>query len=190
MNYQERLDLLASAGVLQTGHFKLTSGRHSDRYLQCARLFESPSYSEIICETIAHDFKESAVDLVVGPALGGIIMAYEVARKLGVKNVFAERENGVMTLRRGFFIAPGSRVLVVEDTVTTGGSVREVMELVLAQGAIPVGVGAVADRTGGEIDFGVPFSSFVSMTVESFSAEACPLCAKGLPVTKPGSRSI
>ena len=190
MNHQEKLDLLASAGVLQTGHFKLTSGRHSDRYLQCARLFENPGFSETICGNIADSFKEQSIDLVIGPALGGIIMAYEVARKLGAKNIFAERENGVMTLRRGFAIAPGARVLVVEDTVTTGGSVREVLDLVLAHKGIPVGVGAVADRSGGNVDFKVPLVAFISMVVESYPPESCPLCTKGLPIVKPGSRSI
>jgi orotate phosphoribosyltransferase len=190
MNHHEKLDLLASAGVLQTGHFKLTSGRHSDRYLQCARLFENPDFSEIVCGDIADSFKEQSIDLVIGPALGGIIMAYEVARKLAAKNIFAERENGVMTLRRGFAITPGARVLVVEDTITTGGSVQEVLALVLAHQGVPVGVGAVADRSGGKVDFKVPLAAFVSMVVASYPAETCPLCAQGLPIVKPGSRNI
>jgi orotate phosphoribosyltransferase len=188
MQQKDRLSLLSRAGVLQEGHFKLTSGLHSDRYLQCARLFENPKYAEIVCRDIAQHFSGCEIDIVVGPAMGGIIMAYEVARGLGAKGIFAERENGAMTLRRGFSAPPGSRVLVVEDTVTTGGSVREVIELVLQGGAKVLGVGVVADRTGGRVDFGVEFYPFVSMVVQSYPPDRCPLCAKDIPITKPGSR--
>lgn len=190
MTREEKLQLLTDAGVLQTGHFRLTSGRHSDRYMQCARVFENPAYAEAICREIAKGFEGERVELVVGPALGGIIISYEVARQLKVRNIFAERENGAMTLRRGFVIEPGTRVLVVEDTVTTGGSVREVIDLVRAKGGVVVGVGAVVDRSGGKVDFGVPLRAAVSMEVVSYEEADCPLCRQGLPVVKPGSRGL
>ncbi|MEG1849930.1 MAG: orotate phosphoribosyltransferase, partial [Oscillospiraceae bacterium] len=126
----------------------------------------------------------------IGPALGGIIISYEVSRALGVRNLFAERENGVMTLRRGFAIEPGTRVLVVEDTITTGGSVREVIELVTRMGGVVVGVGAVVDRSNGKVDFGVPLCAAVSMEVVSWEEGDCPLCKEGRPIQKPGSRAF
>ena len=182
------IEILRSTGVMQEGHFKLTSGRHSDRYMQCARLFEYPEESSRVCAAVADAFRGEKIDLVAGPALGGVIMAYEVARALGVRNVFAERENGAMTFRRGFYVAPGSRVLVVEDVVTTGGSVKEVVDLLRAEGAEIVGVASVVDRSNGSVNFGVPFRALVSMNVESWEADDCPLCKQNLPITKPGSR--
>ena len=173
---------------MQEGHFQFTSGRHSDNYMQCARLFEHPGDSVTICSDVAEAFRDKGVDLVAGPALGGIIMAYEVARILGVRNVFAERENGTMTLRRGFEVAPGSRALVVEDVVTTGGSVKEVIELLVGLGVEVVGVGSVVDRSNGTVDFGVPFHAVATMDLKSWEAEDCHLCRQGLPITKPGSR--
>ena len=143
MTREEKIQLLTDAHVLQTGHFRLTSGRHSDKYMQCARVFENARYSEVVCRDIADAYRGERIDLVVGPALGGIIITYEVARQLGTRNIFAERENGTMTLRRGFAIEPGTRVLVVEDTITTGGSVREVIDLVREKGGVVVGVGSV-----------------------------------------------
>lgn len=188
MTREEKIALLEEANVLQTGHFRLTSGRHSDKYMQCARVFEYGKYSEAICADIAEAFKDKNVELVIGPAVGGIIISYEVARQLGVRNIFAERENGVMTLRRGFFIEPGTRVLVVEDTITTGGSVREVIDIVKAKGGEVVGVGSVVDRSNGAVDFGVPLHAAVSMEVVSYEEADCPLCKQGLPIVKPGSR--
>jgi len=182
--------ILERLGVLQGGHFKLTSGRHSDRYMQCARLFEHPAESGELCADLAGLFGGEDVSLVAGPALGGIIMAYETARALGVSNIFSEREGGVMTFRRGFSVAPGERVLVVEDVVTTGGSVREVIELIRAGGAEVVGVGAIVDRSGGSMGFGVPFRPLLSRSVESWSEADCPLCRAGRSITRPGSRAI
>lgn len=188
MTREEKIKLLEDAQVLQTGHFRLTSGRHSDKYMQCARVFEDAKYAEPICKDIADAFRDENIDLVVGPAIGGVIITYEVARQLGVRNIFAERENGVMTLRRGFAVEPGSRVLVVEDTITTGGSVKEVIALVKEKGGIVVGVGSVVDRSNGNVDFGVPLHAAVSMEVISYEEADCPLCKQGLPVIKPGSR--
>lgn len=188
MNKEQALEVLKRTGVMQEGHFRLTSGRHSDRYMQCARLFEYPWDSAEICAEIAATFKDDRVELVAGPAIGGIIIAYEIARALNVRNIFAEREEGKMTLRRGFHVEPGTRVLVVEDVVTTGGSAREVVELMKAAGAEVVGVGSVVDRSNGTVDFGVPFHALVSMDVQSWEADNCPLCREGQPIIKPGSR--
>ena len=190
MTREEKIALLEEANVLQTGHFRLTSGRHSDKYMQCARVFEDAKYSEAICADIAEAFKDKGVELVVGPAVGGIIISYEVSRQLGVRNIFAERENGVMTLRRGFAIQPGTRVLVVEDTITTGGSVKEVIALVKEKGGDVIGVGSVVDRSNGTVDFGVPLHAAVSMEVVSYEEAECPFCKQGLPIVKPGSRNF
>lgn len=188
MTREEKIQILKDTQVLQTGHFRLTSGRHSDQYMQCARVFEDVKYSEPICKDIADAFRDEKIDLVIGPAIGGIIITYEVARQLQVRNIFAERENGVMTLRRGFAIEPGTRVLVVEDTITTGGSVKEVIALVREKGGDVIGVGSVVDRSNGAVDFGVPLHAAVSMAVISYEEADCPLCKQGLPITKPGSR--
>lgn len=185
------LEILQETGVLLQGHFLLTSGRHSERYMQCARVFQYPTYSEELSRMLAEQLKGLDIDVVIGPAIGGIIFSYEMGRVLGVKTLFAERENGVMTLRRGFSIEPGSRVLVVEDAVTTGGSVREVIALAEALGAQVVGVGSLVDRSGGAVDFGVPFHAVYRTVIESYSAEECPLCKEGkLPLVKPGSRIL
>ena len=184
------LEILKEADVLQEGHFLLTSGRHSDKYLQCAKIFQYTKYSEELCRALAEKFAGKGVELVIGPAIGAIQMSYEVSRHLGVKNIFAERENGKMTLRRNFTIEPGQKVLVVEDVVTTGGSVREVIDIVREHGGEVVGLGVVVDRTGGKIDFGVPLESVISMEGVSYEADECPLCKKGLPLVKPGSRQI
>ncbi|MDR3076308.1 MAG: orotate phosphoribosyltransferase [Synergistaceae bacterium] len=188
----EPLEILGKLGALQTGHFRLTSGRHSDRYMQCARLFEHPAESAELCARLAEIFKRDAghIDAVAGPALGGIIMAYEVARAFGARNIFAERENGAMTLRRGFRIEPGERVLVVEDVVTTGGSVKEVINLLRGMGAEVAGVGSVVDRSDGAVDFGVTFRALVAMDIKSWDESQCPLCKAGAPIVKPGSRVV
>ena len=189
MTKERAYEILKEAGVLLEGHFLLTSGRHSNRYLQCARIFRNTRYSEELCAALAEKFRDAGVDIVIGPALGAVQMAYEVSRALGCENFFAEREDGAMTLRRGFAIQPGQRVLVVEDVVTTGGSVRDVLEIVRQAGGVIVGVGSIVDRTGGRIDFGVPFHSVVSMEVESWEPGECPLCKAGAPAPyKPGSR--
>lgn len=190
MTREEKIQLLEDAQVLQTGHFRLTSGRHSNKYMQCARVFEDAKYAEPICKDIADAFRGEKIDLVVGPAIGGIIITYEVSRQLGVRNIFAERENGAMTLRRGFALEAGSRVLVVEDTITTGGSVKEVIALVKEKGGVIVGVGSVVDRSNGSVDFGVPLHAAVSMEVISYDETDCPLCQQGLPIAKPGSRTF
>lgn len=183
-------EILKEAGVLLEGHFLLTSGRHSNRYLQCAKIFRNTKYSEELCGALAEQFKDDDIQLVIGPAMGAVQMAYEVSRHIGCENFFAERdENGEMALRRGFAVEEGQRVLIVEDVVTTGGSVREVMELVRRAGGMVAGVGSIVDRTGGKINFGVPFRAVYVADVTSWEADECPLCKEGVgaPV-KPGSR--
>nr|WP_319488130.1 orotate phosphoribosyltransferase [uncultured Caproiciproducens sp.] len=189
---QRVMEILKEAGVLLEGHFKLTSGRHSNKYLQCAKIFRNTKYSEELCAALAEQYRNDKVQIVIGPAMGAVQMAYEVSRALHCENFFTERgEDGKMVLRRGFAVNPGDRVLVVEDVVTTGGSVREVIDLVKEAGGEVVGVGSVVDRTGGKIDFGVPFKAVISVDVESWEPENCPLCRAGAsePV-KPGSRKI
>ncbi len=188
MDRQQVLKILTDTDVLMEGHFLLTSGRHSDKYLQCARIFQYPVHASKIAEHLARQFPDNSIDLVIGPAIGGIILSYEMGRVLGVKTIFAERENGVMTLKRGFEIPPQSKVLVVEDVVTTGGSVKEVIELVKEHQAEVSGVAAIVDRSGGNVDFGTKFICAVKMDVLSFKPEECPLCKSGKALVKPGSR--
>lgn len=192
MTEERVMEIFKEAGVLLEGHFRLTSGRHSNRYLQCAKIFRNTKYSEELCSALAAKFMGSGIEVVIGPAMGAVQMAYEVSRPLKCENFFTERdETGKMALRRGFEVLPGQKVLVVEDVVTTGGSVREVMDIVEKAGGITVGVGSIVDRTGGKIDFGVPFYSVISLDVESWAPEDCPLCKAGAPApVKPGSRKI
>lgn len=191
LNYNEAMEIFKGAGALTEGHFRLTSGRHSNQYMQCAQVLQYPKETEILARHLAEAFKDDKVELVVGPAMGGIIVAYEVARQLGIPSIFTERQDGEMCLRRGFAIKPGQRVLVVEDVVTTGGSVQEVMQVVHTAGAQVVGVGVLVDRSSGMADFGVKTEAVLSLNIQSWEAEQCPLCAEGIqPVTKPGSRSL
>ncbi|MGN1093108.1 MAG: orotate phosphoribosyltransferase [Monoglobaceae bacterium] len=190
MTNNEIIEMLKEAEVLLEGHFLLTSGRHSDKYMQCAKIFQNSKYSVPLCGELVEKYKNDNIEVVIGPAIGAIQMAYEVGKQLGVKNIFAEREDGKMTLRRGFTIEKGQRVLVVEDVVTTGGSVREVIELVEQCGGVVAGVGSIVDRTGGKIDFGVPYKSAFSMDITSYEADECPICKTGAPLVKPGSRNV
>lgn len=190
LSRQEIRAIFEKTGALLTGHFLLSSGRHSDRYFQCALVLQHPSYAELLCRELVRRLDVGRVEAVVGPALGGIIVSYEVARALGVRSLFAERENGRMTLRRGFALSPGERVLVVEDVVTTGGSVREVLEAVRQSGAEAAGVAALVDRSNGSVDFGLPFYSLLTLPAASYLPQECPLCRRGEPLVKPGSRPL
>ena len=157
--------------------------------MQCAKIFRHPKYSEELCAALAEMFRGEQIDVVIGPAMGAVQMAYEVSRALGCENFFTERVDGAMTLRRGFEVTPGMRCLLVEDVVTTGGSVKEVAELVRQAGGTVVGIGSIVDRSNGKVDFGVPFRAVYPVEVVSWEAEDCPLCKEGkLPVVKPGSR--
>jgi orotate phosphoribosyltransferase len=181
---------MTAAGALLEGHFKLSSGLHSSRYLQCALYLADPTRAEAAGRQLAARLKSAAAQLVVAPALGGVVIGHEVARALeDVPFFFTERSEGAMTLRRGFRIEPGCRVLVVEDVVTTGGSTREVMGAVTQQGATVVGVGAIVNRSGHENPFApLPFTALLTVDVPTYPPESCPLCASGIPLTKPGSR--
>lgn len=192
MTQERALKIFKEAGVLMKGHFLLTSGRHSNCYLQCAKIFRNTKYSEELCAELAECYWNDGIEIVVGPAMGAVQMAYEVSRWLHCENFFTERgEDGKMALRREFVVRPGQKVLVVEDVVTTGGSVREVMDLVRKSGGIIAGVGSVVDRTGGKVNFGVPYRSVVSLEFESWEPQDCPLCKAGAPaLVKPGSRKV
>lgn len=192
MSVQQRSEeILREIDVLQEGHFLLTSGRHSNQYMQCARILEYPNYTMELSKSIVEAFKEDKIDVVIGPAMGGVVFAYEMARQLGVRNLFAEREDGKMVLRRGFHIPKGARVLIAEDVITTGGSVREVMEIVKAHDADVVGVAVLVDRSNGKIDFGCKLSAAYTAEVISYEPENCPICKEGnIPLIKPGSRKI
>jgi orotate phosphoribosyltransferase len=181
------LDRLRETGALLEGHFRLSSGRHSDRYVQCAQLLQYPRHAEAVCRDLAARIP-TAVDVVVGPAMGGIVAAYEMARALGVRALFTERMDGAMVLRRGFRIAPGERVLVVEDVVTTGLSAREAMAAVQAAGGQVMAVASLIDRSEGSAPFDLPFVAAQELAITTFAAEACPLCAAGMAISKPGSR--
>jgi orotate phosphoribosyltransferase len=184
------LELFKEKGALLTGHFQLTSGLHSGQYLQCALVLQYPEIAEQLGAALARKFGRSKVDCVVGPAVGGIVIAQEVARALGVRAMFCEREGGLMKLRRGFTVAKNERALVVEDVTTTGGSVREVVSALEQSGASVVGIGAIIDRSGGVIDFGRPFKPLARLQAPTFEAAACPFCGRGIPLSKPGSRKL
>jgi orotate phosphoribosyltransferase len=186
------LRVFEEKGALLQGHFLLSSGLHSPRYLQCARVLMDPPLATRLCAELASRLRPllggARPGAVVAPALGGVLVAHEVARSLGCRGLFTERQEGTMTLRRGFTLEPGERVVVVEDVITTGGSTREVMDAVAARGAQVVAVGSLVDRSGGAARVGVPRKSLLEIEVPAYAAEACPLCASGSKPEKPGSR--
>lgn len=190
MTREEVLDLFKATGAFLEGHFLLTSGLHSPHYFQCAKVLQYPQHAQTLCWEIAYNFMTEKVDVVIGPALGGIIVAQEVARLIHARAIFAEREEGKMTLRRGFEIKAGERVLAVEDVVTTGGSINEIIGLAHRAGATLVGVGFLVDRSQQRVQFDVPKFAVMTMDVVTYTAETCPLCQQGLPLYKPGSRKI
>jgi orotate phosphoribosyltransferase len=188
------LDLFAETGAYLRGHFRLTSGLHSMEYLQCAKVLAYPAHAETLGRRLAErigelpGFKEPEV--VVSPAMGGIVIGHEVARAFGVRALFTERDasSNQMTLRRGFEIRPGERAVVVEDVITTGGSTREVIRLLEQLGARVMAGGSIIDRSGGAVDLGVPRAALETLSVVSYHPEDCPMCKAGQPVIKPGSR--
>lgn len=192
MEREAILSMFRKSGALLEGHFQLTSGLHSNQYFQCAKVLQYPEYTSQLCGGIAEYFSDLEPEVVVAPALGGIVVGQEVGRQLGVRTIFTERKEGTMHLRRGFEIRKGERVLVCEDVVTTGGSVREVMKIVTALDAEIIGVGLVVDRSNGAVQFrtsgrGRQFA-LLQVEVVTHEPDHCPLCAKGVPVQKPGSR--
>lgn len=190
MNDEQILDAFQRCGALLEGHFLLTSGLHSNGYVQCALVLQHPEIATQLGAQLAEYFRDIPIDLVAGPALGGVLVAQEVARALGVRALFAEREQEKMCLRRGFFVAPGERALVVEDVVTTGGSTREVIDVVTEAGAKVVGIGALIDRRSGSLDLGVPFHALLRLEIATYDPATCPLCQDGAPAVKPGSRKV
>jgi len=183
------LDVFKKTGALLDGHFKLTSGRHSNTYFQCAKVLQYPEHLTTVCGTIARHFSGKSVETVISPAIGGVVVGTEVGRQLGVKTIFAERKEGIMTIRRGFSLEPNERVLVIEDVITTGGSVAEVIELIKLAGATLVGVGSVVDRSNGAVRLADDHFSVLSMEVVSYTPEECPLCKDGVTIDAPGSRA-
>jgi len=186
----EILEIFQKTGALLGGHFLLSSGLHSGQYFQCARVLQFPELAEQLCSKIGEHFSDQNVQAVAAPAIGGILVAHETARFLKVRALFSERENGNMVLRRGLEIESGENVLVVEDVVTTGGSVREVIELVRRSRGKPVGVGCIVDRSGGKVNFGIEFFSLIKLDIAASAPDKCDLCKQGLPLVKPGSRKL
>jgi orotate phosphoribosyltransferase len=204
------IKLMEESGALLKGHFELASGLHSDRYVQCARLLEDPGRAEIVGRLLAELLKKAGgggaaggegvggeegvggdgtAGVVVSPAVGGIVIGHEVARALGVRNIFTERVAGKMTMRRGFGIAPGEKAIVVEDVFTTGGSIKEVIEVISEMGGEVVAVGSIVDRSV-DVDFGVPTAYLVRAEIENHQPAECPLCSRGIEVTKPGTKRL
>ena len=190
MDRESVLELFRRSKALLEGHFRLSSGLHSSGYLQCALVLQYPREAEALGEALGALVRDLRVETVLSPALGGIVIGQEVARAIGARALFAEREEGVLKLRRGFTIAPGERVLVVEDVVTTGGSTRETMEVARGAGAEVLAASAIINRSGGKADLGVPLFALANLALPTYKPEECPLCASGVPVVKPGSRTV
>ncbi|MDR7600410.1 MAG: orotate phosphoribosyltransferase [Armatimonadota bacterium] len=184
----EVVDLLREHGALQQGHFLLSSGMHSSHYIQCALLLQYPDLTARVCSALAEPFRSEEVQAVVGPAIGAVVLAYETARQLRARALWAERSEGRMSLRRSFTLSPGERVLVVEDVVTTGGSAKEVAAVAERAGAVVVGVAAIVDRSSGGHGLRWRFEPLVRLDVEAYLPPLCPLCREGVPLVKPGSR--
>ena len=187
MTQEEVRALLVKTGAIMDGHFLLTSGLHSPHYVEKFNVLQHPAYTAQLCAAMAEKFKDAEIETVVGPVTGGILLAHETGKALGTRAIFTERVDGKMTFRRGFSLREGERVLIVEDIVTTGGSIKEVIEVVKAAGAVPVAVSMRVDRSGGKANLGdVPHTALLTMEVETYTPETCPLCAKGVPMTKRG----
>ena len=190
MNSEKYIEIFKKSGALLEGHFVLTSGRHSSSYFQCAKLLQYPKYLELFSNNIANHFKDNEIDLVMSPAVGGIVLGTEVGRVLKKRTVFAERDNGKMVMRRGFDIKAKEKVLIVEDVITTGGSVKEVMDLVEDFGGSIVGVGIIVDRSSGAVILHDNQLSLTSLNVKSYDPSNVPSDLASIPVEKPGSRSL
>jgi orotate phosphoribosyltransferase len=188
LDAEKVIDEFRKTGALLEGHFQLSSGLHSTVYLQCALVLQFPEKAEIFGRAIAEKFSTAAVQLVASPAIGGIVIGHEVARALGARFIWTEREAGEMTLRRGFTVSPGERTLVVEDVITTGGSTRETIEALQRAGADVIAAASIIDRSGGNADVGVPRVALATLRVASVEPEICDACKLGEPAVKPGSR--
>ena len=189
MKESEILQHLADTGALLTGHFQLRSGLHSDRYFQAAQVLQQTVIAAKLCAAMADAWRDAGVETVISPAIGGIIVGQEIGRSLGVKAIFAEKdEQSNLLLRRGFSLRAGERVLVAEDVITKGGRVQQTIDLVRQFGAVPVGVATMVDRSDGSVDFGIPMKSLIRLTLATYEPTACPMCQQGLPIDKPGSK--
>jgi orotate phosphoribosyltransferase len=188
MTENDILKTFRDHSALLEGHFILSSGLHSDRYIQCALVLQHPRVAEQLCGELAKKLAGLGAMVVAAPALGGILVAHEVARALGIRALFTERQEGEMTLRRGFSLALGEPTLVVEDVITTGLSTRETMRCVEQAGGKIVGVGALIDRSGGAVDLAVPKAALLTLNIQNYQPVNCPLCKSGIPAAKPGSR--
>lgn len=183
----EVLEIFKMAGAIKEGHFLLASGLHSPMYWEKFRILQYPHYTEKLCHLMAQHFKDQRVELVAGPTTGGIIIAFETARQLGVRSIFAEKEGDTRVFRRDFTITLGERVLIVDDILTTGGSIKETMSAVRKLGGIVIGIGVLVDRSTEKVDFGVPLFSCLRSPTTVYPAEECPLCAAHIPLIKPGA---
>ena len=187
MTEAEVKELFLKTQAIMEGHFLLTSGLHSQFYVEKFNVLQQPKYTEMMCQELARRFADKNIETVVGPMTGGIILAHETGKALGTRAIFTERENGHMTFKRGFSLKEGERVLIVEDIVTTGGSVKEVIDVVKKAGGVPVAVGLLVDRSDGKVDFGgVPYEALLHLDVKTYTPEECPLCKKGVEMTKRG----
>lgn len=189
MTEQEIIDAFQSAGALLTGHFKLRSGLHSDRFFQCALILRKPLVAERLCRTLAERIGDLGAETVISPAVGGLIVGQEIARALQIDAIFADKENDMLVLKRGFSIRPREKVIVAEDVVTKGGRVQQTIDLVRKHGGIPVAVAVIADRSSEKPDFGIPFHSLIKLNLPTYEPEDCPLCKQEIPLDVPGSRS-
>ena len=183
-------ELLKKCGAYMEGHFELRSGKHSGRYVEKFRLLERPEIAALLCEAMADAFRDKGIERVAGPALGGVVIAYEVARSLGVPCAFAERVDDRLTFRRGFVFKPGEKVLVVEDIVTTGGSAKQVVEAVREEGADPVGAAVLVNRSGKPLDLGTESIALLDLEIPTYEPDECPLCKANVPLTAPGSKGV
>ena len=188
MNRSEIIDVFKDTGALLDGHFILTSGRHSSSYFQCARVLQHPQYLTHFAEMIAEHFNKEKNDAVISPAIGGVVLGTEVGRILNIRTIFAERKDGDMCIRRGFKIEPGENILIVEDVITTGGSVREVMDQVINHKGIISGVGVMVDRSNGSVALHPNQFSIIAMEAKSYGSDEVPESLSAIPVQKPGSR--
>jgi len=189
MTENELLDVFRKSSALLEGHFILSSGLHSDRYVQCALVLQHPRLAEQLCSELAGKLRHLGVSVVAAPALGGVLVAHEVARALGVRSIFTERQDGQMTLRRGFSLEPGEPTLLVDDLITTVFSTHYTIQCFEHAGAKVLGAGSLIDRSGGTADLGLPKTSLINLKIENYKPEECPLCKAGIPAVKPGSRA-
>ncbi|KPU26401.1 orotate phosphoribosyltransferase [Caloranaerobacter sp. TR13] len=188
MEEKKIIEILKECDALLEGHFLLSSGKHSDKYVQCAKVLRYPNFAEKVLKVVVDKVKNLEIDKVVGPAMGGVIVSYEIGRQLGKEAIFTERKDGVMQLRRGFEINKGDKILITEDVVTTGKSSLEVKDIIEEFGGEVIGIACIVDRRENNIDLGLPIFSAVKLDIKTYDKKECPLCMKDLPIEKPGSR--